>query len=160
MNLAKFVQAMGLVILVVLGTSADAKESLVIGSPYENNWQQDIHITTGDDPSVAKESLRFQYQISCGHRMGASESIYKSLSPLLLSDENPLVLKGASLAVIYFVSTRTQQFVFGTLADIKGRSNGKRVFVKSKDWDCNLYNAQVQSQKLSRPGANMKGIAK
>ena len=136
-----------LIILILLGGSSVAKENLVIGSPYKYNLQQNTYITTGDNPEVMKMSLRFQYQISCSLRLGGSEKIYDEISPRLLEEKTPSNLKGASFAVIYFVSGATQQFIFGTLADGKGRSNGKNVFVKSKDWNCQLFDTQKPGQQ-------------
>lgn len=117
-------------------------DEVTIGAPYQNNLQQDAFLDNPDDPALAEKLKRFQYQISCTHLIGTSENIYKSISPLVRSSDKPMGLKGASFGVIYFVSGQTRQYIYGTLADSRGRSNGKKIYVPSEDWDCQLFNAQ------------------
>ncbi len=133
--------------LVILAQSAlfafpvIAKEALVIGSPYEKNLQRYSIDDGSDDSSDAKEQGRFQYQISCTHRKGAHATLYEGISPLVVSKRKLATPDNLSLGVAYFVSNQTSQFIFGSFAYIDGRSDGKKYFVRSTDWECKLYDS-------------------
>jgi hypothetical protein len=138
-KLTKFCSVIVLVNLTLFGSSAAAKDGITIGTPYEKNLEKHSIADNPVDPTEAKTLVRFKYQISCTHKKGFEVILYMSISPPVPSTIKLAVPDNLSLGVSYFVSNQTDQFIFGSFADINGRSDGRKFYVRSSAWDSKLY---------------------
>jgi hypothetical protein len=125
--------------LTMFGSLAAAKDGITIGTPYEKNLERHSIADSPDDSTEAKTLRRFKYQISCTHKKGFQAILYMSISPPVPLTKKLAVPDNLSLGVSYFVSNQTDQFIFGSFADINGRSDGRKFYVRSSAWDCKLY---------------------
>ena len=110
--------------------------AFTIGNPARRELNGNgISSISDPDPS----SPPFRYTLSCGPNSDADLIIFKNWrngpnDKLTTGSDRNLTFK-----VIYFISSRRVQYIFGTLGNLKGNSTGVPMWVESAQWDCDLF---------------------
>lgn len=110
-------------------------DSVVIGSPVPKT-DKDGSDGVVDPDTLQERNLHSRgYSVSCTPRYDA---VIFSAPDLRRHYDDTKVNQFWTMGVIYFITARGKQFIYGTLADPRGSSDGRPVYALASDWDCKL----------------------
>ena len=105
-----------------------------IGSPYSATSPGDY--SGFDTDKVPSKGF---YGVACSANKTGEIEVFLSWNNGPADPNRYYVKDTYSLGVLYFLDDGNKQFIYGTIATDRAKSDGSPVITHVKDWDCELY---------------------
>ncbi|MBF9232320.1 hypothetical protein [Microvirga alba] len=114
-------------------------DGYTVGSPAEKSDYTGVESGVDNPDERDKAPLKNQYYITCLAKFEGFVPIYKKWNKGPRKKEIRGLGNADNMNVIYFISDRNTQYIYGMILDGRGLTNGVPIIIESKYWDCKLY---------------------